>query len=137
MLLHDQSRNSGSVLPYPSLSESDLVRDCLQFLSLRRVFCWRNHTTGIYDPTRGVFRRFSGLKGVSDILGIFEDGSGTFVAVECKVPGRVPTQEQYEFLDRIDAAGGFATWVTSVDELAADLELFLSQRTNFSAPRKR
>ena len=42
---------------------------------------------------------------------------GKFIGVETKVPGKHPTARQYQTLKAIEAAGGQAYWVTSLDEL--------------------
>lgn len=42
---------------------------------------------------------------------------GRFIGVESKVPGKHPTARQYDTLRRIEAAGGQAYWVTSLQDL--------------------
>jgi hypothetical protein len=105
------------------VSETDIVRGCLDLLALRGILAWRNNTTGVYDPRRGVFRRFSGRKGVSDILAVLPGGK--FLAIECKMPGKKPSPEQREFFDEVTAQGGVGIWVTSLDELQHDLDCIL------------
>lgn len=95
--------------------ETDLIRACLRLLKLRGVFAWRNNTTGVYDPARGRFRTFTGLKGVADILGVLP--GGRLLAVEGKMPGNRPTRDQQAFLDGVRRAGGAALVVHSVEEL--------------------
>jgi hypothetical protein len=98
-------------------TETALVRACLELLKLRGVFAWRNNTTGVFDPSRMKFRKFTGLKGVSDILGILP--GGRLLAVECKVGRNQPTEGQLAFIQKINGLGGLAVWVTDVGELAA------------------
>ncbi len=102
--------------------ETDLVRACLDYLQLRRIFAWRNNTQGVFDPSRRKWRTFTGLKGVADILGVLSGkehpcGHGVFLAVETKLPGRRPTAEQQDFIDRVRAAGGVGLLVRSVQDL--------------------
>ena len=54
--------------------------------------------------------------GVSDILGCYK---GKFYAIEVKLPGkeRTLTELQQIFINDINAAGGKATMVTSVEEV--------------------
>lgn len=101
-------------------NETVVVRQCLDFLALYGIFAWRVNNTGIYDPTRKVFRTFHGLKGVSDILGVLEPG-GRFLAVECKRPGEKLKPAQEAFQSTVTAAGGLALVVTDVKELEAHL----------------
>jgi hypothetical protein len=105
------------------VSETDVVRGCLDLLALRGILAWRNNTTGVYDPSRRVFRKFSGRKGVSDILAVLP--GGRFLAVECKMPGKKPSPEQQSFLDEVTEQGGVGIWVTSLDELQHDLDCIL------------
>lgn len=102
-----------------SSGESSLVRSCLDLLSLRGVFAFRVNTTGVYDPKRGVFRSFHGLRGVSDILGVLP--GGRFLAVECKVGRNKLSDEQQFFIDRILGMGGVAWVIRNVGELDANL----------------
>lgn len=100
------------------MTESDVVRDCLQFLRLNGIEAWRQNSGAIPLPGGG-FRRFNGRKGQADIIGIVK---GRFFACECKMPGKKPTPEQDEFLDMVTRNGGISCWVTSVEELQDDLQ---------------
>lgn len=42
---------------------------------------------------------------------------GKFIGIEAKVPGKHPTAHQYQTLKSIEAAGGQAYWVTSLEDL--------------------
>jgi hypothetical protein len=123
-----------------SNTESDIVAACLQYLQLRGLFAWRQNQGAIPLPNGG-FRRFVGLKGVSDILGILPqdvtvDGQvvrfGNFLAVEVKKPGEKPRREQREFLETVKQLGGIALVVHSVAELEEQLGPFLG----FAPPRE-
>jgi hypothetical protein len=110
-------------LPLPK--EGDLIKSCLQLLSLRGCFAWRNNVTGVYDPVRKVFRTFQGLKGVSDVLGVLP--GGRFIAVETKMAGNEPTLDQQLFLSNVQAHGGLAVVAYDVRELEAALADALQQ----------
>jgi len=102
----------------PDITEAEVQAACLEFLAAYRIFHWRQNQGAIPLPDGG-YRRFNGMKGQSDIIGICPDGR--FLAIEVKRPGKKPTKEQDEFLEHIANNGGVATWVSSVDELEADL----------------
>lgn len=113
--------------------ESDVVRACLDWLALRRIKAWRTNNTGIYDPTRKVYRKFQGLPGVSDILGILPqtvdlNGErvtfGNFLAIEVKRPGEHPRPEQQAFLDEVKQRGGIGICVRSVTDLEREMQIF-------------
>jgi hypothetical protein len=103
--------------------ESDLVKACLQYLQLKRIFAFRNNTgaAAFAGPAgRKRFVRFS-TPGAADILGVLPGGK--FLAVEVKRTGGKLTAAQAAFLDHVRAAGGLSLVVRSVDDLAAALRL--------------
>ena len=100
-------------------TETALVRACLDLLTFCGVLCWRNNTTGVYDPARKRFRTFQGRKGVSDILGVLPRGK--FLAVECKVGKNKLSPEQELFLGDVERYGGIGLVVYEL----GDLESFL------------
>lgn len=80
-------------------------------------YFWYNASTGIFDPRTRRFRRNNSrhsIKGVSDILGLLEDG--TFIAVEVKAPKGRATVEQKKFLEKINSMGGIGLLVFGVDD---------------------
>ena len=93
-------------------TEAQVVRACLDYLKLRRIFAFRNNT-GAYKVEER-FVRF-GSKGSADILGILP--GGRFLAIECKsLNGRL-SPAQGEWGERVRAAGGVYLCVRSVGEL--------------------
>jgi hypothetical protein len=101
-------------------TESQLVSACLAYLKAAGVLAWRSNNTGIYDPTKGQFRAFRGLKGVSDIIGVA--GGGRLLAVECKTGRGVLSADQTWFLGQVDRLGGVALVVRDVGELIEGLK---------------
>lgn len=108
-------------------TEGDILRGCLQYLALRGIFCWRQNQ-GAIPLKGGGYRKFVGLKGVSDILGVVEEQAYSFkddnpvtvgrvLAVEVKKPGGKLSREQKQFLDTVREKGGLALCVRSVAEL--------------------
>jgi hypothetical protein len=70
---------------------------------------------------RGRFKnRVFGLEepGSSDFVGsvTLESGVARRVALEVKMPGEKPTKEQQRYIDKVNALGGFACVVRSIDE---------------------
>lgn len=100
------------------MKESEIQKQCMDWLHLKGFFCWRNNNIGVFDPSKKIFRTFTGMKGVSDILGILDDGR--FLAVEIKGPKGRMTPEQDSFQENIAKRGGVACCVHSLDELIAD-----------------
>ncbi len=96
-------------------AEAAVLAACLDVLRVHGVYAWRSNNAGVYDPARGRFRAFRGLKGVSDILGCLIDGR--FLAVEVKGPKGRLTEEQKYFLDTVRRLGGLSLCVRSAGEL--------------------
>ncbi|MES2342293.1 MAG: VRR-NUC domain-containing protein [Pseudomonadota bacterium] len=100
-------------------TESALVRQLLQYLSLRGVLAWRANQ--IPAPLKGGgFRKFAGLKGVSDILGVLPPG-GRLLAVEAKSPTGRLRPAQARFLDAVNARGGLGIVCRSLADLERGL----------------
>lgn len=97
--------------------EKEIENDILRWLGLRNIYSWKVKTVGTFDTKLGRFRKSSPLykKGVSDILGILDDG--TFLALEVKSKNGKATPEQKMFLDNITRRGGVAGLVRSVQDV--------------------
>lgn len=116
--------------------ESDVLSACLQWLHLKGVWAWRQNQSPI--PLKdGGYRRFVGLKGVSDILGILPQRVqlvgekeptmfGNLLAIETKRPGEKPRPEQQEFLEKVNQLGGIGLCVHSVEELEKKIGPYLA-----------
>lgn len=96
--------------------EGDLVKDCLRWLKSVECYVYRQNQGGMKTDTR--FIRFAHVDGISDIIGM--TSTGRYIAVECKQPGKRPTEKQRAFLDEVKAHGGIAIVAHDVDELAAE-----------------
>jgi hypothetical protein len=69
---------------------------------------------------QGSINKGLGVKaGVSDLIFLHD---AKFYALELKIDGQTPTEQQLEFIDRVNAAGGFATWCAGLDRALACLE---------------
>lgn len=99
------------------LLEKDIKRDIVRYLKISGVFCWVTTTTGIWDPTKGYFRKRTGagmMNGVADILGIYK---GLFIAIEVKRKPNKPTKEQEFFLSEVKRQGGISMVAYSLEEV--------------------
>ena len=97
-------------------AENAVQRACLEYLRLRGVFCWRSNNNATFDRTRGVFRAFSGMPGVPDIIGILP--GGRFLGIECKAKKGKQSDSQMEFEAQCKRLGGVYLLVRDVMELA-------------------
>src|SRR5687768_8866491 len=99
--------------------EQQIQAAILALLRMHGIFCWKSNTTGVYDPTREMFRT-NHYKGVSDIIGVMK--GGRLIAVEVKRPGGKSSFEQQTFIDSINENGGLAFVAHSVDEVQEKLK---------------
>ena len=94
------------------ITETQLVKQIIQYLNYSGHFVWRSNTGSVTSSykdkagrTKSRFIRF-GFKGVSDIIGISKNG--TMIAIEAKVGYNKPTQFQKDFLESVKDRGGIA-----------------------------
>jgi hypothetical protein len=125
-----------------TITEKDVENLILTFLRIKGIFCWKNQSTGVFDPTKRTFRKSHNrhhINGVSDIIGIVD---GRMLAIEVKKPyiskktNRVMerTQEQLEklasddqilFINNIKALGAVSFYADSVDIVKEKLKEFI------------
>lgn len=82
------------------------------------AYLWRNNTGGTYDKT-GRFIRYGLCVGSSDLIGLLPDGK--FLAIEVKLPGKKPTENQQKFLNWINEKGGISFVATSKEDVKKKL----------------
>ena len=88
-------------------------------LSERGCFVLRSNA-GIYFDSQGN-RITIGFPGLSDLIGCTPEGR--FFALEVKLPGEKPRQNQINFLNAMKQYGAIAGWCTSVEEAINILEV--------------
>lgn len=110
-------------------SEQALVRQLLDCLRIRGVFCWRQNQGRMpiqRKDGRTRLVRFAHVDGISDIIGVLPGSqanpAGRMLCVEAKRPRGKMTADQSGFLERVTSRGGLALCVHSLDELIAALE---------------
>jgi penicillin-binding protein-related factor A (putative recombinase) len=114
--------------------EKDIQREILSYLNQRNdLFCWRNQSVGVFDPTKKIFRKARGvgtIKGVSDILGVH--CSGRFIAIEVKSKTGRLSPDQKVFLNAVSELGGIAFMANSLEQCVfrLDSEINTNQRLN-------
>lgn len=102
--------------------ESDLVRDCLEYLRLRNYFAIRvNSGLVMLKDGNGKVRAVKlADRGTPDIVALSPNGK--YVAIECKVGKNNLTEPQRWCLDQVRNRKGIACVVRSL----SDLEQYLS-----------
>lgn len=123
-----------------SISEKIIENQMLAYLNNKRIFAFKNQSTGVFDPKKGTFRKSRNvhhINGVSDILGIID---GHFLAVEVKKPylskktmqfkyrtqeelKKLASEDQIKFINKIKSEGGIAFFADSIDTLKDQLIL--------------
>ena len=92
--------------------ETDLIRECLQWLAAHGIFSWRNNSGVLWTGGRPISY---GLPGSSDIIGCLP--MGRFLAVECKSSAGKQSDSQKKFQEKICAHNGVYLLIRSVQEL--------------------
>ena len=110
--------------------EKLLQKSIIQWINIRypTIEVWLAPSTGTFSFQKGTYLKQSKYvkKGVSDILGIFPNG--TWLSIEVKVKPNKPTVEQLDFLKMIGDRGGVAMWIYSIE----DVEEYLKQALQIS-----
>lgn len=103
------------------LLEAQVQNQVLCYLSAKKIYHWRQNT-GSFKVNDRYIR--SGMKGISDILGILPDGRFLAIEVKRSKGGRV-SPEQQAFLQAIKDNNGIALVINSLDQLIDELNKIL------------
>lgn len=103
------------------LSANKLTNSVLDYLNSTGFMAWRNNTMGVYDAKKQCYRRFNGLRGVGDILGIHK-ATGTFLSVEIKAGKDKLSVYQKKFIEDIEKYNGLACEVRQISDLIEYLD---------------
>jgi len=111
--------------PIAKLTEKQIENSILQFLFQKKIYCWKQNTTGVYDPSKKCFRMPHSpfiISGIADIIGL--TSTGQFFAIEVKTPQRKNnlSDHQKAFIEAIVESGGIAFVATSVDDVIKNLQ---------------
>ena len=117
--------------------EKEIQKGILEYLHLQypQIECWKVNSTATYSLQRKCFLKPDKYtkKGVSDIIGIFPNG--TWICIEVKVRPKKPTKEQLEFLHMIASHGGVSMWVYSVEDVERMLKEVIKTNPNLLRSR--
>lgn len=88
----------------------------MDYCRLKKCLVFKHRNVGIWVQKTGHYIPLSaGEKGISDIIGLTKDGK--FLAIEVKAPKKKPSQEQLDFIDRVNEKGGIAFWTDNLDKV--------------------
>lgn len=99
------------------LSEAQIEHQILSFLESKRIFAWKNPTSGYFDAKRKIFKkqksRFA-INGVSDIIALHK-GQAIFIEVKSKVGKE--SIDQKRFRENVENSGCIAFVAKSVEDV--------------------
>jgi penicillin-binding protein-related factor A (putative recombinase) len=95
---------------------NDLNRQVIDLCNYRGGFAWRNNVGSVYRNGRMV--QFSRV-GSGDVLGVYH---GLLISIETKTGRDKARPAQIKFASDVHEAGGFACFVTDIDEAIEFLE---------------
>lgn len=105
--------------------EKQIESQILKWLNFQRdVFAFKINTVGVYDAVQKVYRMNRNpfvIRGTCDILGV---AYGKFIAIEVKTPKtkNKVTEDQMNFISKINSKGGYALVVSSLAEVIDFIE---------------
>ena len=122
------------------ITEKQIENQILTFLRNSGVFCFKNQSVGVYNPTRKVFQKSNNphhLNGTSDIIGCID---GLMLCIEVKKPliskktfkfkektqhelEKLASDDQILFVNSIKALGGIAFYADTIDVVKEQLKL--------------
>jgi predicted LPLAT superfamily acyltransferase len=94
------------------VKEAPIQRAILDYLTLKRIFHYRNNSGAFVDSQKH-FYRFGAL-GSPDIICVIK---GQFVGIEVKTLKGKQSDHQKEFQERLEAAGGRYLLARSLDDV--------------------
>ena len=105
--------------------ETDLVRQVLDYLALRKVWAWRVNVGALRDSTGRVV--FFGAKGHPDIIARlkpvgYTGFSGRVVWIECKSPKGKMSEAQKEWREKAITYGDLFIVARSLDDVRQAFE---------------
>lgn len=98
--------------PRKKILEKDIQFSILQYLTLKKVFHWRNNS-GAFKTERDGFMRF-GAVGSPDIFAVHK---GSFYGIEVKTPIGKLSPNQIEFGGAFEKAGGIYLVARKVEDV--------------------
>lgn len=98
----------------------------LLYLNSIGHFVWRNNTTGVYDPTKKIFRKPKGqLNGVADIIGM--TNLGQFLSIEVKTGKDKQSESQVNFQQLVYNHNGIYLCVKTFDDFLAKFNKYFKK----------
>ncbi len=88
------------------ISEAEITKSIREYLKFKEI--WH------YKQWQGL----GSLHGISDIIGIL---NGRYLAIEVKRAGKIPSDKQQAFLNRVNAEGGIGIIAHSAEDLIYQL----------------
>lgn len=104
------------------MKEIELQKQIRDAVNSMGGFCWRNNTGNFaLQDSKGKSRWFkAGLKGSSDILGIWK--TGQILAIEVKVGKNKLSDDQVRFLEEVTRRGGIGFVAYDLDTVINNLQ---------------
>ena len=104
------------------MGEATIQTLIMQYLSIAKVFHWRNNTGGVRTNSR--YLKF-GEPGSPDIIAIV---AGTFLGIEVKDPKGVQSCDQKKFQKKTETAGGKYIVARNLEDVTSAVASILATR---------
>jgi hypothetical protein len=116
-----KKRHKNTNFDFLQPTEKEIQNSIISYLNIAGHYVWRQNSGFFkhnYRTKSGIYKTSvirSGVKGISDIIGIAKDGR--MIAIEVKRKGNKPDVHQLAFLDEIRSRGGYAIVAYSLEDV--------------------
>ena len=107
------------------VKEKETQKLILDWLRMHKVFCFKYNSGGIFRADGSGYMP-TGMRGISDILGVVPNIGGQFLAIEVKSSKGIVSKYQQDFMDNINNNGGLAFMARSLDEVIEVLKDYVN-----------
>lgn|SRR3990167_6686505 len=98
------------------LKESNIQKTIIDYLRLKKYLVFKHRNVGIFRKDTGHYIPLpSGELGISDIIAC--SPQGVFTAIEVKVKGNKPTENQLNFIAEVKKRNGVGMVAYSLDDV--------------------
>lgn len=102
------------------VKEHDIQKLILEYLTLKRIFHYRNNSGMVFSEYKGKTRAFRvGVVGGPDIVCVI---NGQYVGIEVKGTNGKQSENQKEFQARLEKSGGKYILTDSLEKLINELK---------------
>lgn len=103
---------------------NDLTKAIILYLNYNGFRAWRNNSVGIYDPTKGIYRKNKGqLNGIGDVIG-FRKSDGKHIEVEVKTGSDKLSPDQLIHINELKTGHCIQLVANTFDQFESEIKQY-------------